>query len=40
MHELHSSLKSDKNKFWEDEANEVEKAEKRGESHGMFTAVN
>ena len=40
MRELHSSLKYDKNKFWEEKANELEEAGRRGESHGMFAAVN
>ena len=40
MRELHSSLKYDKNRFWEEKANEVEEAGRRGESQGMFAAVN
>ena len=39
MRELHSSLKYDKNKFWEEKANELEEAGKKGESYGMFAAV-
>ena len=39
LHELHSSLKDDENKFWEEKATEVEDAGRRGESHGMFAAV-
>ena len=40
LHALHTSLKNDENKFWEEKANEVEEAGRRGESHGMFAAVN
>ena len=39
LHELHSSLKDDENKFWEEKANELEEAGQRGESHAMFAAV-
>ena len=40
MRELQSSLKYDRNRFWEEKANELEEAGRRGESHGMFAAVN
>ena len=39
LHELHSSMKNDENRFWIEKASEVEEAGRRGESHGMFAAV-
>ena len=39
MHELHRSLKYDRNKFWEEKAKELEEAGRKGESLGMFAAV-
>ena len=39
LHDLHSSLKHDQNKFWEEKAEEMEEAGQRGESHAMFAAV-
>ena len=40
LHQLHNSLKHDEKMFWEEKARELEEAGRRGESHGMFAAVN
>ena len=40
LHQLHTSLKHDENMFWEEKARELEDAGQKGESRGMFAAVN
>lgn len=40
IHQMHRSMKDDENKFWEEKVKELEEAGRRGESHGMFAAVN
>ena len=40
IREVHSGVKYDKNKFWEEKANDLEEAERRGQSHGLLTATN
>ena len=39
LHEFHSSLEDDENKYWDENAREVDEAGRRGESHAMFAAV-